>query len=208
MSTLLYRSLAATSAALVLALAVAAPSSAHVTVRSPDGTPGAAGTVVVRVPNESATGAATNTLTVQLDASLKSIRTESVPGWTATIARRPDGTPESVTWTAAPGNPGIGAGQYGDFAIAIAPYPDRAVSLPATQSYTDGTQVRWDQPPAADGSEPEHPSPVLTPPADTAAAAAGAADTAHSAWILSGASLAVAVLAAALAFRRGGRGRA
>ena len=208
MTTLLHRSLAAGSAAVVLALAVAAPSGAHVTVRSPDGTPGRTGTVIVRVPNESATGAATTALTMQLDPSLKSVRAAVIPGWTSTIDRRADGTPASVTWTTAPGSPGIGPGQYGDFAVAVAPYPDRTVALPATQSYSDGTQVRWDQPTAADGTEPEHPSPVLTPPADTAAAASGAADTAHSAWILSGVSLAVAALAAALAFRRGGRGRA
>ncbi|WP_144206747.1 DUF1775 domain-containing protein, partial [Mycobacterium tilburgii] len=36
------------------------------------------------------------------------------------------------------------------------------VSFPATQTYADGSVVRWDQPPLADGGEPEHPAPMLT----------------------------------------------
>ena len=36
------------------------------------------------------------------------------------------------------------------------------VSLPATQTYSDGTVVHRDQPPLPSGGEPEHPMPMLT----------------------------------------------
>jgi Domain of unkown function (DUF1775) len=36
------------------------------------------------------------------------------------------------------------------------------VTFPATQTYSDGTVVRWDQPPLPGGGEPEHPVPTLT----------------------------------------------
>jgi hypothetical protein len=35
------------------------------------------------------------------------------------------------------------------------------VSLPATQTYSDGKVVRWDQPPLPGGGEPEYPAPLL-----------------------------------------------
>jgi Domain of unkown function (DUF1775) len=34
--------------------------------------------------------------------------------------------------------------------------------LPATQTYSDGTVVKWDQLTPADGAEPERPAPELT----------------------------------------------
>jgi hypothetical protein len=36
-----------------------------------------------------------------------------------------------------------------------------SVSLPATQTYSDGQVVHWDQPPLPGGGEPEHPAPIL-----------------------------------------------
>ena len=35
------------------------------------------------------------------------------------------------------------------------------VSFPATQTYSDGSIVKWDQPPLPGGGEPEHPAPML-----------------------------------------------
>ena len=45
----------------------------------------------------------------------------------------------------------------------MGPFPKGAgsLSLPATQTYSDGTVVKWDQPTPAGGKEPEHPAPTL-----------------------------------------------
>jgi hypothetical protein len=57
--------------------------------------------------------------------------------------------------------------------------------IPAVQTYDDGEVVARDQPPTADGSEPERPAPVvtLTPPAEGAphAVAAGSSTDATTA---------------------------
>ena len=66
-----------------------------------------------------------------------------------------------MTWTAASGA-GIPADQFALFRISVQ-LPDAAtVSFPATQTYSDGSIVKWDQPPQPGGGEPEYPAPVLT----------------------------------------------
>lgn len=116
--------------------------------------------VSFQVPNESTTGAATTTLTVDLT-NVSAVRTEAEPGWTADLDRDGSSGPvRSVTWTAAP-NGGIGVGEFGVFRIS-AKLPDAdTVSFPATQTYADGTVVKWDQPSTAGQAEPEHPAPTL-----------------------------------------------
>ena len=85
--------------------------------------------------------------------------------------------------------------------------PDtQAVSLPATQTYSDGTVVKWEQPTPPGGAEPEYPAPEL---ALTGAKADAADDhpvpvvqtTApdNSARWLAGGALAVAAVAVATA---------
>ena len=84
-----------------------------------------------------------------------------MPGWTAQLDRdAAAGTVRSVTWTAAPGT-GIAADQFALFRISVQLPDTPTVSLPATQTYSDGTIVKWDQPPPPGGGEPEHPAPVI-----------------------------------------------
>ena len=66
----------------------------------------------------------------------------------------------TVTWTADPGTR-IGPGEFADFPLSLGPLPTEVdqLVLPAVQTYDDGEVVAWDQPPAADGSEPERPGP-------------------------------------------------
>src|SRR6185312_5465581 len=87
---------------------------------------------------------------------------EQVPGWTAKLDRDiAGGTTRSVTWTANPGT-GIPAEQFALFRISLKlPQTDK-MSFAATQTYSDGSVVKWDQGPSADGSEPDHPAPTLT----------------------------------------------
>jgi len=70
------------------------------------------------------------------------------------------GTTRSVTWTAAPGT-GIGPDQFALFRISVKLPDASTVSLPATQTYSDGTVVKWDQPTPPGGAEPEHPAPQI-----------------------------------------------
>jgi hypothetical protein len=65
-----------------------------------------------------------------------------------------------VTWTAAP-NTGISAEQFALFRVSVALPDEESISIPSTQTYSDGRVVRWDQPPLPDGGEPEYPAPVL-----------------------------------------------
>jgi uncharacterized protein YcnI len=117
--------------------------------------------VTFQVPNESDKGAATTALTIALP-DVASARTETMPGWTAKLDRDgASGTVRSVTWTAAAGG-GIPADQFALFRLSVQLPNTDTVSFPATQTYADGSVVKWDQPPLPGGGEPEHPVPMLT----------------------------------------------
>ncbi len=134
---------------------------AHVHANSDNAVRGAMAVVTFQVPNESNTGTATTALTVTLP-NVASARTESMPGWTAKLDRdAASGTVRSVTWTAAP-NAGIGVDQFALFRISVQLPDTETVSFPATQTYSDGAVVKWDQPPLPGGGEPEYPAPTLT----------------------------------------------
>jgi uncharacterized protein YcnI len=212
------RSLIGTAAAAMLYLgstAAITTASAHVQVSSDDATRGGYATVSFHVPNESTTGAATTVLTLDLP-NVSAVRTETKPGWAAKIERDGDKT-RSVTWTAAP-NGGIPVDEFEVFRIAVKLPDADSVAFPATQTYADGTVVKWDQPPAPGGAEPEHPAPTLalaggsTPkpahhPAPTASAAPAGTPAAqqprkvvdYTSRILAGAALLVGALGVGLA---------
>ena len=193
------------------ALAGAAPALAHVTAQPGTAEQGSYSVIALRVPTESDT-AGTVRLQVSLptDHPISSVRTTPRPGWTATLTRTPLNPPvevngrtlteavSAVTWTADPGVR-IGPGEFAEFPLSLGPLPtgtDQLV-LPAVQTYDDGEVVAWDEPPAADGSEPERPAPVvtLTPAAGEAAPAAAAGDgTDTTARWLAGAGLLVGAL--------------
>src|SRR6478609_6070111 len=145
------------AAAITAALAFGAPPAwAHVHVDADDAAPGSYAVLTFRVPNESETGA----LTTQLNVA--SASTEVVPGWTATLDRdTASGTVRSVTWTAAPAA-GIPPDQFALFRLSVKLPDQESMTLPATQTYSDGTVVKWDKAPLPDGAEPEHPAPELT----------------------------------------------
>ncbi|GAS90925.1 YcnI family protein [Mycolicibacterium brisbanense] len=216
---------AAAAATLATGLLTAAPASAHVHADADNPTPGSTSLVTFQVPGESDTGALTTQLSVALP-NVASARAEVMPGWTAKLDRdTAAGTVRSVTWTAAPGV-GISPDQFALFRISVKLPTTPTVSFPATQTYSDGKVVHWDQAPLPGGGEPEYPAPELKlsgapagddhdddhgaapsvtataqPPASAAPAAATADNTAR--W-LAGGALAVAAVAvvAALAARR------
>ena len=138
-----------------------APAWAHVHVNADDAVRGSTSIVTFQVPNESEKVSATTEVTILLP-DVASASTDLMPGWTAKLGRdTAAGTYRSVTWTAAP-NAGIPAEQFELFQMSVTLPDAEAVSFPTTQTYADGTVVRWDQPPLPDGSEPEYPAPVLT----------------------------------------------
>lgn len=226
-----WRALLGTAATVTaVALLTAAPAAAHVHVDADNPAPGSTSVLTFRVPGESESGAVTTQLTVALP-DVASARTEVMPGWTAKLDRdAAAGTVKSVTWTAAPGV-GISSDQFALFKISVRLPESDTVSFPATQTYSDGSVVHWDQAPLPDGSEPEHPAPQLTlsdsaastghddhggpaiaspAPAPSAPATVSAADTAVSTtdnsarWLAGGALTvaAVAMVVALLARRR------
>ncbi|MEE2851103.1 MAG: YcnI family protein [Actinomycetota bacterium] len=210
------RSLIATLSAVALCLGTAAQTPAawaHVHASSDNAVRGAMAIVTFQVPNESNTGALTTALTVTLP-NVASARTESLPGWTAKLDRdAASGTVRSVTWTANLTG-GIGPDQFGLFRLSVKLPDTDTVSFPATQTYADGTVVKWDQPPLPDGGEPEHPVPTIslaTAPAGAhqhhgspspapAAARSTAAD--NTARLLGGVALVVAAAGVAVALIR------
>src|ERR1700761_6382176 len=152
----------AITATLYLGSAAATPAAwAHVHASSDNAVRGAMAIVTFQVPNESDKGAATTALSITLP-GVASASAETMPGWTSRLDRdAASGTVRSVTWTAAP-NGGIGVDQFALFRMSVKLPDADTVSFAATQPYSDGTVVKWDQPPLPDGGEPEHPAAVLT----------------------------------------------
>ncbi|WP_102144914.1 YcnI family copper-binding membrane protein [Mycobacterium hubeiense] len=155
------RALTAVAAVSIGLLAAAPTASAHVRVEADNPAPGSTSVLTFRVPGESETGALTTQLSVALP-DVASARTEVMPGWTARLDRdTASGTVRSVTWTAAPGT-GISSDQFALFRISVKLPDTETVSFPATQTYSDGKVVRWDQALEPGGAEPEYPAPMLT----------------------------------------------
>lgn len=173
---------------------------AHVHVSADHAVRGGLAILTFDVPNESETGSPTTQLSVALP-NVTSASAEAMPGWAARLDRETAaGTVRSVTWTAAPGG-GIAPDQFALFRLAVKLPNTETVSFPATQTYSDGTVVHWDQAPLPGGGEPEHPAPMLTL---TAAAPEGAQHTTEptadsTARWLGGAGIVAGVLAVGLA---------
>jgi periplasmic copper chaperone A len=184
---------AGTIAAVAVSVIVvgAAPALAHVTAQPGKAEQGGYSVISLRVPTESDTaGTVKLQVTLPRDHPITSVRTTPRAGWTATMTKAPLNPPierngrtiteavDTVTWTADPGTR-IAPGEFADFPLSLGPLPtdtDQLV-LPAVQTYDNGEVVAWDQPPGADGSEPERPAPTvaLTPPGDDAAAVTASA---------------------------------
>lgn len=175
------RTAAATLLTAGVLLGGADPASAHVRVVPDTTTPGSYALLTFRVPNEDPTAVTTKlTLTLPTTDPFPAVSVQPLAGWDATVTDAPlpkpvtdDGgatltrAPHTVTWTAQQGQ-GIGADQLQLFVLSVGPLPKSGtVLIPATQTYSDGTVVTWNQPTPASGAEPEHPAPAFTigPPA-------------------------------------------
>nr|WP_296069155.1 YcnI family protein [uncultured Actinoplanes sp.] len=231
-SSLLRRTGVITAAVAATVVALAGPASAHVTVNPNSATKGGYTKVSFRVPTESDT-ASTTKVEVNLPPGtpIASVSLKPLPGWTAATVKSKLATPiktddgelteavTRITWTAASGSE-IKPGQFQEFDVSLGPLPDAdQIVFKALQTYSDGSVVRWIDEPAADGSEVEHPAPVLklaaaTDKADAPAVAPVAATTTSddsdeggtSAWGIAGLAVAViALILGLLAYRRAPR---
>ena len=115
------------------------------------------------------------TVTLPTDHPFAYVSVKAVPGWTVVPTKTTLPAPvtegditikeavTSVTWTADAGTQ-IGPGEFAEFEISAGPVPDgRFARFPdATQTYSDGAVVEWNEPTPAGGEEPEHPVPTLT----------------------------------------------
>lgn len=191
MKTPLRRTLKTLAAATMTAGMVvlgATAASAHVSVVPEKTEANGYARLTFNVPNESES-AKTSKLEVKLptDTPFISVSVKPVEGWTAKVITgdlpKPvtvEGTtvtkaPTSVVWTADAAHQ-IGQNEYQSFSISVGKLPAEgtAVTLPAVQTYTDGTVVNWNEQAAEGQAEPEHPAPSFTTTA-AAAEAHGAA---------------------------------
>jgi len=152
------------------------PASAHVTVQPATASAGSYTTLTFKVPTEE-DNASTTGIDVQfpVDSPIASVSVQPKAGWTYKITKEKPATPlrtddgvvsevvTRITWSAAPGSPGIQPGEFDTFLISAGPLPDRAGALAfkTLQTYSNGDVVRWVDVPQAGGGEPEHPAPSV-----------------------------------------------
>ena len=157
-----------------VALITSPSAAAHVDAKLDGAGPGGFGVITLGVPTEAGKPATTKVaVRIPEDTPMRTVRPQPVAGWNVDVTKRKvdpplykdDGTPvtevvDTVTWTAT--GPGIGTGQFAQFAIYAGPLPDAdTLALPTTQTFTDGTTEAWTEP--ASGSEkPKFPVPTAT----------------------------------------------
>jgi len=182
-------SAAAATAGMIAVGATAA--SAHVSVNPDDTGANGYSHLTFNVPNESPT-AKTSKLEVSLptDTPFTSVSVKPVEGWTAQVITTDlpqpvtvSGTtvtkaPTSVVWTADATHQ-LSQNEYQAFSLSVGRLPaaGTTVTLPAAQTYTDGSVVKWDEKTVEGQPEPKHPAPSFTTTAEDGTAAPAEAVT-------------------------------
>lgn len=216
------------AAATAVTLGLAAPALAHVTINPRTAEQGGFSKVAFRVPNERDDAATVKVeVSFPTDHPLAFVSVKPVPGWDVKVTEgklpKPVKTEfgdltEAVTTIVWSGGK-INAGEFQEFEVSMGQLPKDTDQLifPTTQTYSGGEVVKWADAPKADGTEAEHPAPVLkltpasgdghgattpatasAPSATPVAAAAPSAD--GTARLLGGAGLAVGVIGLVVAF--------
>ena len=168
------RTILSTSAALgagaLLAIGAPLAANAHVSVTPYTAEPGGYALITFKVPNESAIATTTKVeVDIPTATPFASVSYVPVAGWDVSLVTETLPKPitiedgvltEAVTkviWTAQPGH-GIEDGQLQLFPLSVGPVPNTGkILLPAIQTYSDGTVVRWNE----TGTDAEKPAPVL-----------------------------------------------
>lgn len=196
---------AATVLAVTTALTagLALPALAHITIQPGTAEQGGFTKIAFRVPNERDDASTTKIeVAFPTDHPLAFVSVKPVPGWKVKVTEGKLPAPvkteygdlkEAVTkvvWEGGKINPG----EFQEFEVSMGQLPKDVDSLtfPTKQTYSGGEVVDWSDAPKTDGTEAEHPAPLLklTPATDdgdehatataTATASAGAAPAAAS----------------------------
>jgi uncharacterized protein YcnI len=160
---------------------LAGVATAHVEVQPAQAPEGQPATFSFRMPNEDPK-ADTISLQVRFPAGpvVTGVAAPPMDGWTIAVTNRTLPAPvtvgattvtevvDTITWTGA-----LPPGRADYFNVTTGPLPSDAAEIvfSATQTYSDGQVVVWDQPEVAGGPEPAHPAPVLAITGATAAVA-------------------------------------
>ncbi|SEH03220.1 Uncharacterized protein YcnI [Nonomuraea solani] len=160
----------AVTAALTAGLAL--PALAHVTIQPGTAEQGGFSKVAFRVPNERDDASTTKIeVTFPADHPLAFVSVKPLPGWDVKVTEgklpKPVKTEygdleEAVTkivWSGGKINPG----EFQEFEVSMGQLPKDTDSLtfPTKQTYSGGEVVNWADAPKTDGTEAEHPAPVL-----------------------------------------------
>ena len=184
----------------------ATPALAHVTIEPPEATVGSFRTLVFSAPNESTANANMVKFEVRFDVNHPIPLASVLPktGWTPVVSKADIGTSletehgavqdvvSSIVWSGG----SVPPGQFEEFSVLVGPLPAGVDVLlfPAVQTYSDGTEVRWDQQTFEERSKPANPAPVLTltPPGGkqpTTKSSSGTSLLAVAALLIGGAGL-------------------
>ncbi|MFD7643904.1 YcnI family protein [Kitasatospora sp. NPDC059795] len=157
-------------------LASAVPAFAHVSVQPGSAQQGGYTAVAFRVPNESDTASTVKLeVSLPLDHPLASVRTQPLPGWTASLEKSKLDKPldshgqqiteavSKITWTADAGTK-IAPGQFQEFKVSLGALPTDTdkLTFKALQTYDNGDVVRWIEESKDGQPEPAKPAPVLS----------------------------------------------
>ncbi|MEV4801618.1 YcnI family protein [Nonomuraea sp. NPDC049421] len=198
------RSVTVLAAATALTAGLALPALAHVTIQPGSAEQGGFTKVAFRVPNERDNASTTKIeVSFPTDHPLAFVSVKPVPGWDVKVTEgklpKPvtteygelDEAVTKVVWSGGKVEPG----QFQEFEVSMGKLPEGVDSLmfPTKQTYSNGEVVDWSQAPKADGSEAEHPAPLLKL---TPAAANGTAGTTAPATAPAAAAPSVAPVAA------------
>ncbi|MGR6920908.1 YcnI family copper-binding membrane protein [[Actinomadura] parvosata] len=161
--------LAATAA---LTAGLALPALAHVTIQPGTAEQGGFIKVAFRVPNERDNASTTKIeVSFPTDHPLAFVSVKPVPGWQVKVTESKLPAPvkteygdldEAVTkvvWEGGKINPG----EFQEFEVSMGQLPKDVDSLmfPTKQTYSGGEVVDWSEAPKSDGTEAEHPAPLL-----------------------------------------------
>jgi periplasmic copper chaperone A len=181
---------------------------AHVTVHSNDAVQGGSAEIAFRVPNENDTASTVNVrLALPADTPIAEVAVLPTAGWTYQVIKAATTTPLStedgddvsevvsqIEWRATGPDTAVKPGEYQVFRIVAGPLPDTDwLIFKVVQTYDDGQVQRWIDGPLDDGTEPEHPAPLLAVDATSAGhghseaatvvpAASSRADTPAAGW--------------------------
>ena len=133
---------------LILALAVAVPATAHVSVWPKESVQGEREKYEIRVPNEKQVD--TIALEVGFPSGLKVTSFEQKPGWNTEPLRDPSGAIIGARWTGR-----LPPQQFTEFGLlAVNPATGSQLLWSATQVYADGTKVEWSGEPGSKAPAP------------------------------------------------------